>query len=190
MMNLGSTQLTSADLWQSAFFITVIDGIFISLLFWRINRERFWQLRWPLVTAAAVFWGGFAFVFYRVFWDAYYRYFSSSWLYNGGSLVLGILLGIVLALLFHWAACRLPGNPLVGFYLVCGLESLLEHLWGIHSLRILDIPMLQGVSPISILAFAFPEYIFYWCIVISMAVLIQNGWKWWLGLMLERTRSR
>jgi hypothetical protein len=139
--------------------------ILISLLIWRINRERFWQLRLPLVTAAAVFWGCFAFVLYRVFWETYYRYFSSSWLYNGGSLLLGILLVVVLAFLFHWTACRLPGNPLIGFCLLCGLESLLEHLWVIYSLRILDIHLLQGINPTSILAFSFPEYIFYWCIV-------------------------
>jgi apolipoprotein N-acyltransferase len=31
------------------------------------------------------------------------------------------------------------------------------------------------------LAFAFPEYIFYWCIVISTAALCQMGWRWQRG---------
>ena len=108
-----------------------------------------------------------------VFWDIYYRYF----LPNTSILLVTPLVGALLALVFHWLALRLPGNPIVSFCLLGGLESLLEHLWGIYGLGILRAPLMQAVAPLSILAFAVPEYIFYWCVVLSIAVLLQSVYR-------------
>jgi hypothetical protein len=188
-MDLESSQLTSEAMWRSTLFITLIDAIVVTILARRINRSRFRQLKWPIVITAAIFWSVVGVVLYQVFWDDYYRYFASSWLHDGGVLVITIPMGAGLALLFHWLALRLPGNPIVSFCLLGGLKGLLEHLWGIYSLKILSIPLLQGVSPASILAFAFPEYIVYWCVVISLALLFQNGWRWWIGLRQMPTKA-
>jgi hypothetical protein len=188
-MDLGGIQLTSETFWQSALVTSLIDAVVVSILAWRIKRDRFRQLRWPLVATAAVFWSVFGLVLYQVFWDSYYRHFAAGWLRGGGILIITIPMGVLLALLFHWAALRLPGNPVVSFCLLAGLESLLEHLWGFYGLKILDLPMLQGANPVSILAFAFPEYILYWCVVILAAVLLQNGWRGWIGLRQKRTKA-
>jgi hypothetical protein len=188
-MALGNTQLTSELLWQDALFITVIDVLIIRIFLWRINRERFRQLRRPLVITAAIFWGGFAFILYDAFWDTYYHYFASGWLHNGGSIILGIFVGVVWTFIFHWAACRLPGKPLISFYLLIGLGSVLDHIWGFYGFRILAIPLFRGVSPASMLAFAFPEYIFYWCIVILLTLLVQNSQKWWQGIRARANKA-
>ncbi len=158
--------------------MAAVDAIFISILIWRIKPSRFRELRWTLVGTAAVLWSGFAFFLVSAFWDSYYRYFYPGWLHSGGVLVFVPLLFGFLAWVFHWLALRLPGNPIVTFSLLCGAESVLEHLWGLYAFRILEIPLLQGASPASILAFCFPEYIFYWCVLISVAAVVQGGWRW------------
>jgi hypothetical protein len=171
---------------MSAVVIAIVDVIFILLLIWRIKASHFHQLRWTLVGTAAIFWSIFAIFLVSVFWEPYYRYFYPSWFRSGGILVLVPLLYGVFALAFHWLALRVPGNPIVFFCLLSGTESMLEHLYGIYGLKILQVPLFQEVSPVSILAFAFPEYVFYWCIVISIAALVQNGWRW----LIEQRRTR
>jgi hypothetical protein len=67
----------------------------------------------------------------------------------------------------------------VNFCLLGGVESVLEHLVGIYGLGILDkVPLLRGVSSASALVFAFFEYIFYWGVVLGIAVLLGRGWQW------------
>lgn len=66
---------------------------------------------------------------------------------------------------------------MVAFCLLGGFESILEHIWGIYGFGILKILLLQGGSPLLVLAFAFPEYIFYWGIVVAVSSLLQWGWR-------------
>jgi len=172
-LNLESIRLTSDDMWQSSLVTALITIILVAFLAWRIKRESFNQLRWPLAAAAGLFWAGYGLLLYQVFWDSYYRYFGANWMREGGILIVMVPVAAGMAFVFHWLARRLPGIPLVSFCFLGGLEGLLEHLWGIYGLKILDVPMLQGINPLSILAFAFPEYIFYWCVVIGIAVLIR-----------------
>ncbi len=176
-MRLDNFRIPSEQFWLSAAVTAVVDAIFILILIWRIKPSRFRELRWTLVGTAAVLWSGFAVFLVSAFWDSYYRHFYPGWFHSGGVLVFVPLLFGFLAWVFHWLALRLPGNPILTFSLLCGAESVLEHLGGICAFHILEIPLLQGASPASILAFCFPEYIFYWCIVIGLAALVQFGWQ-------------
>jgi hypothetical protein len=164
----------SEQLWMDTVVIALVDVAFIAFLTWRIKPSRFRELKWTLAVTAAVFWSAFGIVLVSVFWNTYYRYFFPGWLRSGGILLFVPALYGSFALAFHWLALRAPGNPILNFCLLGGLESLIEHLWGIYGLKILEIPLIQQASPASILAFAFPEYIFYWCIVIGIAGLVQN----------------
>lgn len=75
---------------------------------------------------------------------------------------MAVLYGAI-GLALWWLALRLQGNPVLNFCLLGGLEAIPEHLWVIFGLRILErVPMLQGVSPTSVLVFAIPEYVLYW----------------------------
>ncbi len=49
--------------------------------------------------------------------------------------------------------------------------------WGIYGLGTLRTPLLRAVAPLSILAFAVPEYIFYWCVVLSITVMIKSIYR-------------
>jgi hypothetical protein len=125
--------------------------------------------------------GIFATACLRGFWDLYYRYFYPGWV--RWLAPLDALLYGAIALALWWLALHLPGNPVVNFALLGGLESVLEHLLGIYGLGILDkVPILQGVSPASALVFAFFEYIFYWSVVLGIAGLLGRGWQWWRPL--------
>jgi hypothetical protein len=188
-MVTSNVPLTSAALWQDAVVVALIAAIWVTILVRRIDRARFGQLRWPLVAMSAVFWSALGTILVQVFWGDYYRYFYPGWLHDGGILVMTIPSGAVLALLFHWMAPHLPGHPLVAFCLLGGLKSWLDHLCGIYIFKILDIPLLQGVSPASILAFALPEYVVYWCIVISAAAVTQVIWQRWTGLRQSGARA-
>jgi hypothetical protein len=182
----ANLKVLSEQLWTDSVIMALVDVIFVLLLAWRIKPARFRQLKWTLVGTAAISWSIFGIVLVLVFWGTYYHYFFPSWFRSGGILVFVPILYGLFALVFYWLALRVPGNPILNFCLLAGLEGVLEHLWGIVGLKILDFPLLQETSPAAILAFSFPEYIFYWCIVISIALLFQNAWRWWL----QRTGAR
>lgn len=175
-MNLGELHLTSSHFWISGLITAVIAAAGIFFLTRWISRERFARLRWAFVLAAMLFWSALGLVLIQLTWESYYQSFASSWMQNGGNLIVTIPMSAVLALLFHWIALRLPWHPVLTVCLLGGVESILEHLVGIFSWKILEIPMLQGVDPLSVLAFAFPEYMVYWGVVLGLAGLI--GWGW------------
>jgi hypothetical protein len=177
----GNIRLPSEQFWVSAAVIALIDVAFILFLTWRIKPARFRALKGALAGTAAFCWSVFGVVLVSVFWNTYYQYFYPAWFRSGGILLFVPFVFGILALAFHWLAFRLPGNPIVTFCLLAGVESLLEHVVGIYGLKILEVPMLQTASPASMLTFAFPEYIFYWCVVIGLALLFQNGWRAWIG---------
>jgi len=187
-MTLENLKISSEQFWMSGVITAIVDVIFIFLLVWRIKSSHFRELKWTLVGTAVIFWSIFAIFLVLVFWDTYYHYFFPSWFRSGGILLYVPILYGIFALTFHWLALRVPGNPIVIFCLLGGTESLIEHLWGIYGLNILEVPLLQEASPTSILVFSFPEYVFYWCIVISIAILLQNGWRWWIEPRRTRTR--
>jgi hypothetical protein len=182
-------KVLSEQFWMSAVIMALVDAAFIAFLTWRIKPPRFRELKWPLAGTAAIFWSIFGIVLVSVFWNTYYQYFFPGWFRSGGILLYVPILYGVFALAFYWLALRAPGNPILNFCLLSGLESLIEHLGGIYGLKILEIPLLQQASPASILAFAFPEYIFYWCIVFSIAVLFQNGWRYRIELRRKGARA-
>lgn len=187
-MTPGNFKVLSEQFWMSGVVMVLVDVAFVVLLTWRLKSSHFRELKWTLVGTAAIFWSTFAIVLVLLFWNTYYHYFFPIWFRSGGILLYVPILYGVFTLVFHWLALRMPGNPILNFCLLGGLESLLEHLLGIYGLKILEVPILQEASPASILAFAFPEYIFYWCIVISIAVLFQNAWRRWMDW--RRTGAR
>jgi hypothetical protein len=168
----GNIQLTSEIFWVSAAVTALIDAGLLFLILRLIRPERFLQIRVPMIITAGVFWGILGVMVVRSFWVAYYQYFYPRWMGDWGIFVFGPGIGIVLAVLFYWIAARFRSRPIPVFLALVGIEAFLEHLIGIYSFRIMDIPSFRGVSPLSVLAFSVPEYVCYWCVIILMAVLI------------------
>jgi len=180
-MTLPDTKLTSEMFWLSALVAGIVDIIFVFLLALCIKPTRFRQLNWALTGTSTILWGVFATACLWGFWDLYYRYFYPGWV--RWLAPLDALLYGAIALALWWLALRLPGNSVVNFCLLGGLESVLEHLVGIYGLGILEkVPIFQGVCPAPALVFAFFEYIFYWSVVLGIAVLLEYGWQWWRPL--------
>ncbi len=154
------------------FFVLAI--ILVGLLVWRVKPAQFRMLSWQAFGGgSAVFWGVFAGVMMLLAWDSYYRYYAPAWDRIAGPLA-AILLYFLLGLMLRWAALKLPGNPIVTFCLLGGLESVPEHALAIYRFHILQIPMLQDATAASIFIFAFFEYVVYWSIALCVAITINR----------------
>ncbi len=169
------TSLSTAGLYSAAAIIALIDVALVWLLVWRIKPDRFRRMRWPVAIGSAIFWGALGTIVIWGCWDVYYSAFYPAWMRWSFPLI-ALVYGLA-GLAMWWLALRLPGKPILNFCLLGGLESLLEHLLGIYVLRILDIPILQGVTPLPVLAFAVFEYIFYWSLALGIAALLQGIWQ-------------
>jgi hypothetical protein len=154
----------------------------ILLILWWIAPDRFFRMQKPLIVSAGIFWGMLGIFIVQSFWDDYYRYFYPTWMHGWGIILFGPAIGVVLAILFYWIARRFRSHPIQAFLILVGIEALLEHLMGIYSFKIMDTPMFRGVSLFSILAFSIPEYIFYWCLIILAAFLVQQGYARIMGI--------
>jgi hypothetical protein len=143
----------------------------VGLLSWRIKPSLFHTLGWrPFAIASSLFWGSLGTVLLFVYWNSYYSYFAPSWACFEIPLIFILypLIGIGLC----WLALRLPGNSVINFCLLGGLESISEHALAIFWFKILEIPMFRGASAGAIFLFAYFEYVFYWGIVAGFAVII------------------
>jgi hypothetical protein len=168
----GSIQLTSKIFWVSAAVAALIDAGLLFLILRLIRPERFIQIRVPVIVTAGVFWGILGVWLVRSFWVAYYQYFYPRWMGDWGIFVFGPGIGMILAIVFYWIIARFRSRPIPVFFALVGIEAFLEHLMGIYSFRIMDIPSFRGVSPLSVLVFSVPEYIFYWSLILLAAFLV------------------
>ncbi len=148
--------------------------IIVGLLVWRVKPAVFGSLSWQSFgIASALFWGVLAAVLLSFAWDFYYSQFVQPW-YRFAAPPGGILLYSILGLGMRWAVLRLPGNPVLTFCFLGGLESIPEHAVGIYRFDILQIPILCGSTAVSIFIFAFFEYVVYWGITLLLAIGIDH----------------
>jgi hypothetical protein len=181
-------QLTSGAYWLSAAVSAALAVVFVAWLARRVRPERFQRLRWSIVLAAALFWMTYGLLLFCLTWESFYARFLPDPSHRSLSrAVLELLPYPTIGLALWWLALRLPGRPAVTFCLLGGLEALPEHLWGIYRLGMLErVPFLEGVSAVSVLAFAVPEYVLYWGTVLSLALLLEEVW----GRLWSRGGSR
>lgn len=167
------------------FAFALIDAGFVPLLAWCMKPVRLRQLMWPLVATTAVFWGSLWAWVLSSFWDSVYSYIFPGWMRWLLPFAYGLLFATV-ALVIWRLALRLPGNSVVNFCLLGGLWGMITHLWAVY-LGIVDKPpMLQGVSPVAAVVVAVFEFVLYWCIILSIAMLLQRGWRWLRALRQQQ----
>jgi hypothetical protein len=177
-MQIGNFQLTSVIFWQSALIAAVLDAGLIFFIRRLITPDRFFRLSRPLVVSAGIFWGLLGISIVQSFWDGYYRFFYPGWMHGWGIVLFAPSIGMVLTILFYWIARRFRSHPIPAFFIAVGVEALMEHLMGIYSLKIMEIPMFFGVNPLSMLVFSIPEYVLYWSVILLAAFLVQRGYSW------------
>jgi hypothetical protein len=169
-------KITTEMLWRGAFYFAAIDSVFVPILASRINRAAFRNLYWALGLTTAVFWCALWTGVLACYWDSVYSYVFPAWVRWLIPPTYGLLFAGV-NLLFWQLALRLRGNAVISFCLLGGLWGLITHLLAV-SLGIVDKPpVLQGASPAAAVSVAIFEFTFYWCVILTAAVLIQRGWQ-------------
>lgn len=167
--------VTSAVLWRATLIGIVVDSIFVYLLIRHISNHKFKALAWQLVPTSGIFWSVLWLVLvHSKYWDLVYGYVFPGWARNVVPYAYGLLfvgIGYVLWL----AAIRLPGKAVLNYCLLGGLVGTITHIWAIYRGILDKPPMLQGVSPLSATVFPFFEFIFYWCIILTLALVVHRA---------------
>ena len=169
-------QITTSMLYQGALLFALLDALIIPLLVWRVRKNRFRQVRWALVAIAGIFWLGIWRWATINFWETVYQYVFPDWARSLLPWFFGLLMAGI-GLILWGSAQRFKFHPVIGYCLLGGLWGIATHIWAVYRGVVEKPPMLQGASPVAAVVIAFFEYIFYWCIILSIAVLIQSGWN-------------
>jgi len=170
-------KVTTRLLWMGALIFALIDAGFVPLLAWRIKRAGFRQLKWTLVITTAIFWGSLWKWVITNFWESVYHYVFPAWTYRLIPPFMCLLFA-TLALLFWWMALRLPGHVVTNFCFLGGLSGMITHIWAVFRGILDKPPMLQGSAPVAAVVIAIFEYVFYWCIILSVAWLVYSTQHW------------
>lgn len=66
---------------------------------------------------------------------------------------------------------------------------MITHLWAVYRGIVDRPPMLQGADPVAAIVIAVFEFMFYWCIMLSVALLLRRGWESSRSLLQGRTKG-
>jgi hypothetical protein len=178
---------TSNLFWMAALFLLICDSAIILVVTRVIKPPRFFQIQWEIVLATAIFFSGlWAFVL-NWGWGWFYSYIFPPWITT-----LAPMFGLAYAVIgfaIYRLAKYLPGNPVINYSALGGIEGLITHLWVIFGIGVITkVPMLQGVNPASILVFAIFEKVFYWNIILLMALVFHIIWQKLANTIRELTK--
>ena len=165
-------KITTELLYQGALVFALMDAVYISLLVWRVNGESFRRLKWNLVVAAAVIWFGIWSWAIGNFWETVYSYVFPAWAQTWVPWIAFAAAGAIAFLLWK-LAIQTKAKAIPVYCLLSGILGSLTHLWAVTRGIVTSPPMLQGASPLSAMTIAFFEYIFYWCVILTLAAFAE-----------------
>jgi hypothetical protein len=168
--------ITTEILWLGAVIFAGIDLVFIPGLIWWIKPATFRRIKWALVGVTAIYWCALWIWVLNNFWDPVYHYVFPNWAHWLIPPIYGLLFAGV-GLLFWWLALRLRGNPVLNFCLMGGLWGMITHLLAVARGIISKPPVLQGAAPVAAVIIAIFEFMFYWCIILSVSTLVHHLWR-------------
>jgi hypothetical protein len=177
-------KITTDVLWLGTLIFAVLDALVVAILAWRIKRGTFRRIQWVLGITSFLFWSALWAWGLATFWESIYRYVFPAWAHWMIPPVFGLLYAGI-SLLLRWLALRWRGNAVVNFCLLGGLWGLITHLIAVSIGIVTKPPALQGAAPAAAVIFAIFEFMFYWCVILSLAVFMQHGW-WKMRGMSER----
>ena len=169
-------QATTELYWWSAVIAALIDILLAGLLIPRIPVALFRKLRTEIVGVSFVFWGVLwgAVMANEFIWETCYQFVFSPaerWYRPPMTALAYAWIGW----LFWWLALKISDRPVVNFLILGGLVSLPGHLWGMFTRGLMETPLLKDVSVESALTFGIFEFIFYWSVILSAAVLVHKA---------------
>ena len=164
-------------LWLGALIFALIDIIFVAILVRKLKLSVFRRLKWTLVVTTAIFWCLLWLILVSyMFWEPVYRYVFPGWARWLIPPVYGLFFGGV-ALLIWWLALRLPGHGVINFFILGGLWGMITHIWAVYRGILDKPPLLQGASPVAAVIMPIFEFVFYWCVILSITTLLQRAMK-------------
>jgi len=172
MIASNDLKVTSEILWRGALLFAVIDFVFVSILIKIIKPADLFKMKWKLVFVMGVFFFFlFGFIVSILFWDTVYSYVFPSW----ARWIIPPLYGLLFSaagIIFWWIASRCSANQVLVFCLFGALWGVITHILAIARGILAKPPMLIGSSPAAALTIAAFEFIFYWCICLTITKLI------------------
>ncbi len=174
-------RVTTEILWKAAGIFAPVDAVWLAILARRVDARAFRSVKLPLLATTGIFWCGVWLVLTAgAYWEAVYSYVFPAWARWLIAPGYGLLF-VAVAWLFWTLALRLPGSAVVNYCLLGGLWGALTHLAAIGRGLLDKPPMLRGASPIAAVVFPIFEFILYWCITLTLAMLVRR---------LSRARGR
>ncbi len=165
--------VTTEVLWRVALLFAALDLPFVAILVWRARRVPFGELKRPLLSTSAVFWFGLWLWAVSTFWESVYGYVFPPWI-RWWLPVMQAGLACLVAWALWWLACRAPSTSIITFLLAGGTWGIVSHVIAIAR-GILDRPpMLRGASPVAAVTLAFFEFTFYWCLILTAALILRR----------------
>ena len=174
MIISNEINVTSEILWKGALYFALIDIVFVATLTKLVKPHDLLRMKWKLVIFMAFFFCLlFGILVSIIFWDSVYSYVFPTWSRWIIPPSYGLLFSSV-GLLCWWFAFRLPTNKVMNFCILGGLWGMTTHIWAIYRGILEKPPMLQGASSIAAVVIAIFEFIFYWCVCLSITSLIEH----------------
>ena len=174
MIASNDLKVTSEILWSGALLFALIDFVFVSTLTKIVKPVDLFKMKWKLVIVMALFFFFlFGFIVGFLFWDSVYSYVFQSWARWIIPPLYGLLFSMA-GLFIWWIASRSPTSQVIIFCLLGGLWGVITHILAISRGILDNPPMLIGASPVAALTIAAFEFIFYWCICLTITKLIQD----------------
>ncbi len=169
MKNLTPKTPTTQDELRASTIVFTILACLVSLPLYFGPSESELPRTWSaVVVASMLFWGVVSFLAFHFFWDIYYQYIYPAWLKHWAPL--NIIIYGSFAYGIWYLTVQFTEHAGLLFVIIGGLEGVLEHVWGIYKLDVLEkVPWLRGLRIPPVLLFSFVEYVVYWAIVLWIA---------------------
>lgn len=176
----NSPATTSELYWLSAGMLTLVDLTAIYCLSQCIPAARFRKVSFEISLVSLLFWGGLwsALMANDYVWEWCYCYVFSQterWLMPP----LMALLYSALSYGMWKIAMRLPFQPVITFSVLGAIISLPDHYYAIFVKDVLATPLLSNVSAVSAFVFGVFEFVFYWVVILSIAIFARSVLEWW-----------
>jgi hypothetical protein len=163
---------TSALLWRATLIAALVDIPLLIIIARSVSSDLFAKLKWYLAASAsavyAALWGTFGSVY---FWESVYSAIFPLWFRWYLPVAYGLLFG-ALAVAFWRLGLIAPRWQAVWFTVLGGLASIAGHSIGIGR-GLLRVPLLAQVSALSALAFGVFEFVFYWSVIVGLAIAMR-----------------
>ncbi|HLO60466.1 MAG TPA: hypothetical protein VK179_17070 [Bacteroidales bacterium] len=167
-------KVTNEILLRGALMFALIDMVFVAVLYKFIKRACLIRMKWNLVIIMVLFFTVLmGSIMSFIFWDSVYSYVypdQARWIIP---FCYGLLFSAA-GLLFWRISIRAVKYSVVIFCLFGGLWGILTHILAIRRGILEKPPMLTGSSPFAALTIAAFEFIFYWCVCLTISGLLTS----------------